>query len=134
MHLMISGMVAATSLWLAPAVSLTTADPREDLDAFIPHAVSLLESKQYRKALEALIEPETLKGILEKEKKSLEEFAIWFGTEKAPRLLDMLRAIRGTKPELSDEGTKAIFRLEEPVNGRRSIRFMKTGKHWSVVN
>jgi hypothetical protein len=134
MHLTTLAIVASTSLCLAPAVSGTDADPRENLETFVTHGISVLESKQYVKAVELLVEPEALKKILEKDMKSLEEFATWFGENKAVRLLDVLRAIRGTKPELSDDGTKATFTIEQRVYGKSTIRFLKTGNLWSIVN
>jgi hypothetical protein len=134
MHLISLVLVASTSLFLAPAVTGTEADPREDLNSLVPHAISLLETKQYVKALEALAEPEVLKKSLEREKRALDEFAMRFGETKAAILLDALRSIRGKKSELSADGTKATFALDQPAGGKGKVVFIKTGKLWSIQN
>jgi hypothetical protein len=134
MFLFSQALVASTWLVLAPAVTGTDADPREDLNLLIPHAISLLEAKQYVKAVETLAEPEVLKKALEREKKTLDDFAAHFAEQKAAHLLDALRSIRGKKPELSADGTKATFALDQPLGPKKKISFIKTGKLWSIQN
>jgi hypothetical protein len=134
MSLATLALVVSTSLVLAPTVAGTDADPREDLNVLIPYGISLLETKQYAKAVETPAEPEMLKKVLQREKKSLDEFAAEFGDEKAEPLLKMLKSVRGTKPELSEDGTKATFTAEEQPNAKSKIVFIKTGKLWSIKN
>ena len=132
MSLISPAFVASMSLVLAPAVAGTEADPREDLNLLIPHAISLIETKQYAKAVETLAEPEALKKALEREKKTLDDFAAHFAEQKAAQLLEALRSIRGLKPELSADGTKATFPLDQPLGPKKTITFIKTGKLWSI--
>jgi hypothetical protein len=128
---LISGMLLlATSAGLAPVVPGPEADPREDLDQLIPYTISLLESKQYAKVLETLIEPDRLQKELEEMNKSLEEVAAEFGEAEALRALEVLRQIRGKKPDLRENGTKAVYTLDQQVGTVKSFSFTKKNKLW----
>ncbi len=132
MHLTALAICVSTSLFLAPAVADTALDPREDLDALIPHAISLLESKQYGKLIETLMEPEHVRALIQKKNKTLAELAEEFDPAEADRGLRIFRAILGKKPTLSDDGTKATYTLDQPVGTAKSITFVKKGKLWWV--
>jgi hypothetical protein len=134
MHMTFLAGFVSTSLLLAPAVPGTEPDPREDLNLLISHAVSLLETKQYAKAIETLADPEALKKALEREKKSIDELAASFAEDKAGPLLEVLKSIRGTKPELSDEGRRASFSIDHPEIPKKKLIFAKNGKLWSLQN
>lgn len=107
-------------------------ESREALETAIPDGIRLLESKEYKAFVENFVPPADLKKIIEGT--SLEEFAKNFGERKAPRLLEVLKEIKGTKPSLDDKGTKATFALKEEKHGKKSITFVKVAKLWYLKN
>jgi len=107
-------------------------ESREILETSIPEGIRLLEAKEHKAFVEIFVPPADLKKITEGT--SLEEFAKKFGERKAPRLLEILKEIKGTKPSLDDNGTKATFALKEEKNGKKSITFVKIDKYWYIKN
>ena len=107
-------------------------DPRENLDAAIPEAIRLLEKKDYEGLLKAFVAPKDFEMITAD--KPLADFAKWFGEEKAPKLLAVLNAVKGTTPTLSEDKLLATFELKEPVEGKRDIQFKKIDKYWYIKN
>ena len=58
-----------------------------------------------------------------------------FADEKAAELLKVLKDIKGKKPELEDDGNRAVFKFEkEVVKGLKQIRFQKVEKRWTLLN
>ncbi len=108
------------------------ADPRENLDTAIPDGIRLLEAKEYVKFLKAYAPPDGLAKFAEAG--GLEKFAAEFGQSKGPRLLAVLKKIKGTKPELDETGQIATYRFEEAVGGKNNIVFMKRDKYWHIKN
>jgi hypothetical protein len=53
---------------------------------------------------------------------------------KAESLLSVLRQIKDQQPELKENGTKAVFKIKAPVNGKEEIGFSKIGKFWYIDN
>ena len=107
-------------------------ESREALETAIPEGIRLLEAKENEAFVEIFVPPADLKKITEGT--SLEEFAKRFGERKAPRLLEIFKEIKGTKPSLDDNGTKATFALKEEKDGKKAITFVKVDKYWYLKN
>ena len=107
-------------------------ESREALETAIPEGIRLLEAKEYEAFVEIFVPPADLKKITEGT--SLEKFAKRFGERKAPRLLEIFKEIKGTKPSLDDNGTKATFALKEEKDGKKAITFVKVDKYWYLKN
>jgi hypothetical protein len=128
--LLISSLVISL---VTPAVAQDVKpESREALETAIPEGIRLLEAKEYKVFVEIFVPPADLKKIIEGS--SLEEFAKKFGERKAPRLLEILKEIKGTKPSLDDNGTEATFSLKEEKDGKKSITFIKVDKYWYIKN
>lgn len=136
-------MIPVFALLVLPAVAADKAetDPRDELKTAIPHAIKLLESKQYETFLKSYLSPEDRRRILAQT--SLKRFAKIFAEEKADRLLKLLRAIGDQTPTLTENGTVAEYTVKEmpkegeaneTVKGKNSIRFKKIDEHWTIVN
>jgi hypothetical protein len=107
-------------------------DPREKVDTAVPEGIRLLDAKEYSSFLQKFVPPDDLKKLTMKA--PLDEFAKEFGQTHAPRLLKVLQAIRGTNPTLVADGMLATFPLKEPIEGKKSITFIKVGKFWYIQN
>ncbi len=128
--LLISSLVFS---FVTPVVAQDVkAESRETLETLIPEGIRILEAKEYKTFVEIFVPPDELKKITEGT--SLEEFAKTFGERKAPRLLEILKEIKGTKPSLDDNGTKATFVLKEEKDGKKAITFVKVDKYWYIQN
>lgn len=65
------------------------------------------------------------------QRKSAEGFA----EDKAQLLLDVLIALRGRAPQLSDDGTEAVFDLSDfPEAPSDSITLKRVGGRWYIAN
>jgi hypothetical protein len=125
-------VVERTIVAIASPQSAQAADPRrEKLDTAISEAVRLLESNEYVAFLERYMAPQELERLKER---PLQEFAQRFGEDKAPRLLRVLKMITGTTPTLDPDGTKAVYQLSDPIEGKSSITFFKVDKYWYIAN
>lgn len=107
-------------------------ESRESLETIVPEGIRLLEAKEHKVFVEVFVPPTDLKKITEGT--SMEEFVKMFGDRKAARLLDVLKDIKGTKPSLEDNGTKATFTLNQEIGGKKSIAFVKVEKYWYIKN
>lgn len=107
-------------------------ESREKLETLITEGIQLLEAKNYKGFIELYLLPAELKkhtkGI------SLEEFAKRFGEQEAPHLIECLKEIKGTKPSLEDNGTKATFAWKPQKGGVVWITFVKVDKYWYIAN
>lgn len=108
------------------------AKDRESLETIIPVGIVLLEAKEYELFLKTFVPPDELKKITEKT--PLERFAKEFSERKAPRILEVLKEIKGTKPNLTDSDKKAVFTLKEEIASKNSITFLKIEKYWYIQN
>jgi hypothetical protein len=107
-------------------------DFREDLKTAIPEGIRMLEAKEYVAFIKAFVEPELLKKIIGNG--PIEKFAEIFGKAKAESLLNVLQQIKDQQPELKENGTKAVFKIKDPVNGKDEIKFNKIEKFWYIDN
>src|SRR5262249_44094590 len=118
-----------TPLLAAPAEP-EPGKPQEKLETAIPHGIKLLEDKKYAEFLKMYAPPDLVKKLGD----GLPKFAEGFGKDKAKDLLGALKEIKGTKPELTDEGKKATFKLKTTIAGRDSMTWYKKDKNWYVGN
>jgi hypothetical protein len=117
--------------------SSQSSNPMENLDTVIPHGIRLLEAGKYKEFIEAFMPPESQKK--KAQRKSMEEIAKEFGEKKAPRMLTALKAIKGTKPTLEDDGKNKTARFAFPEGaiegqGPKSIVFVLIEKSWYIGN
>ena len=106
------------------------ADPREKLDTAIPEAIRLLEAKDYATLLKEFVLPDDFKKITANVK--LEDFAKQFGEDKAADALKALKSLKDKKPEMSADGTKATFKLDDPQS--KPMVWMKVDKYWYIAD
>ena len=107
-------------------------DPRETLETAVPEGIRLLRAKEYKTFVESFVAPDDLKKITEKT--PLEELLKEFIEQKAPKLLESLEEIKGTKPSLDSAGTKATFAFKKEIDGKNGIIFVKVGEFWYIMN
>jgi hypothetical protein len=114
-------------------LSSESAKPSENLDTAIPHGITLLEGSKHKEFLETFVPPEQFKKMTET--KGVEEFVAAFGKEKAARLLAVLKAIKGAKPTMEDDGKKATFDIPGDAGGvKKTITFLRIENRWYIGN
>ena len=125
----------ATIFASALAVSATAQgakpDPRESFETAIPEAIRLLEAKEVLTLIKQFVHPDDLK-TLQDQGKTPEQLAERFTEKKAERLLTVLKEIKDKKPELNEDGSQAMFKVDDKPGGR--ILFHKSGKLWYIRN
>jgi hypothetical protein len=124
--------LAAVVGFAALVTAQAKADPREKLETAIPKAIRLLEAKEYETFLKTFIAPDDFKKVTKDV--SLEEFAMRFGKDHAATLLQVLKAVKGTKPTLDPDGTKATFKHDIKGAPKDSITFVKVDNFWYIQN
>lgn len=108
-------------------------ETRQDLGKLVPEVIRLLEAKEYVPVLKAVVPPETLKKLTEKQ--SLEKFAEEFGKDKAATLLAALKAVKDVKPKMSEDGSKAEFGVPDGAGEeKRGVIFKRVDKNWYIQN
>ena len=110
----------------------TKTDPRETLKMVIAEAIRLLENKEYEPFLKQFVAPDDLKHILKD--MTMDEFVTLFGENKAHLLLRGLKGIENKEPELDKDGQKATFLFKQPIDGKKSITFVKVDSYWYIAD
>lgn len=108
------------------------ADPREKVDTAVLEGIRLLEAKDYVKFLKEFVAPDDFKNLTAKG--TLEEFAKKFGENKGPRLLQVLKSIKDSKPTLDKDEKTATYEMKESIGGKKEIKFKKIDKYWYIQN
>ena len=101
---MISSLLVLLTL-AAPAIDQDAADasqPQAALATAIPHALALIESKQYEKFIRQYAVPSQLKKVLKQ--KTLDEIVRGFAKDHAARILLILKADPGEAAEHQHRG------------------------------
>lgn len=107
-------------------------DPRENVDTAVKEAIRLVEAKEIATFIMQFAHPDDLKKILKG--KTIEELAEQFSAQKSANLLLALKEIDGKKPELSEDGTQAMFKVDLKTAPGGRIVFQKSGKLWYIRN
>lgn len=106
---------------------------REKLDTVIPECIKLLEAKEYIKLLEAMVEPDHLNKLKEKEG-GMEGFVEQFRKRKAGDLLKVLKEVKGRSPSMEENGTVATYEVNVEGFSKKAIKFRKHDKYWYIMN
>lgn len=130
-HLMFSFVIA--SFLIAPAIGQDVKpEEREKLETLIPAGIRLIEANEFEKLIKVFAPPEALKEITSV--LTMQELVENFKEDKGPQLLKIFKEIKEAKPELSDDGKTAVYKLKEAVGSKESITFKKIEKYWYLEN
>ena len=110
----------------------TKPNPFEKLDTAIPEGIQLLEKKEYVKFLSNFVTPSDLVEI--KKTMKLEDLGKMFGGSRGADMLKAFKEIEKAKPELSDDGKNATYKLKVPIGNKDQITFVKIKKLWHIKN
>lgn len=109
------------------------AHPQESLETAIPHAIKLMQDKNFKDLLEGYVPPEELKRM--KESGAFEEVVEKFREgAKSKQLLQALKETQSLTPEYNDEKTLATFKSdkEDSPLKNRPLKFVKVEKLWYI--
>lgn len=106
---------------------------REKLDTVIPGCIKLLEAKEHVKLLEAIVEPDQLDKLKEKEG-GMDAFAMQFGKKKAEMLLKVLKEVKGRNPTMEENGIIASYEVNVEGFPKKALKFRKVDKCWYIMN
>ena len=130
-HLMFSFAIA--SILIAPAIGQDVKpEEREKLETLIPAGIRLIEAKEFEKLIKVFAPPEALKEITSV--MTMQELVENFKEDKAPQLLTIFKEIKEAKPELSEDGKTAVYKLKESVGSKETVTFRKIEKYWYLEN
>ncbi|MGF1580245.1 MAG: hypothetical protein ACFCD0_12855 [Gemmataceae bacterium] len=118
--------------FVVPASGQTDPKVFQKLETAIPEGIRMLEAKKYEPFLKNFVPPELYKKITSKI--TPQKFSQEFAKRNAPRLLQVLKEIKGKTPTYSNEGMRATYELTAPIAGKKSISFNKINNHWYVKN
>jgi len=124
--IVLGGTLLAASF--AAAEDPALADPRADIATLIPHAIKILEAKEYARFIQELASPASVKN-LEKQPGGIEEAAKQYESAAGPVILGILKNMGNQKPVKSPDGKRAIFRAKGSKGGYQ-ITLVKSGDHW----
>lgn len=107
--------------------------PQESLETAVPHAIKLLEDKNYKDLLDGYIPPDDLKAM--KDAGTYELVVKRFGEgSKAKQLMQALKETQSLKPEFNEDKTRATFKSEkeDSLLKTRPMEFIKVDKRWYI--
>jgi hypothetical protein len=138
MALFFFGLAGAAGVAAAEAQSPeanAAAKPAGTLDEAITNGIQLLEKLKFREFLETYMTPEMVRRT--EARFGMEKFTKEFAEDTALRMLAVLNGIKGTKPELLEDGTKAKFDFTKPRppgtgKAPQWILFTKIGERWYI--
>lgn len=104
------------------------ADPRAEIATLIPHAIQLLEAKDYGRFVKELASPASVKKI-EATPGGIEEAAKQYESAAGPVILAILKNMGNQKPVKSADGKRAVFRAKGTKGGYQ-ITLVKSGDFW----
>ena len=106
------------------------ADPRAEPASAVRYALTLLEQKKYAEFIRACATPDELAALV-KRHGSVEKAGDVYGSSERPVvMLRMLQAATTIAPEISGDGTRAVFRFREPIGRDRSLTLQKIASLW----
>ena len=134
----LSVLAVAVLLVLGLGVTIQTKeqpDAREELATAIPAAIRLLNEEKYEDFVRSYMDPKEIDRFDEEQ---LKTFVEGFAVRKAPRILKILKAIEGKKPELDEKGGTATFEHGLKIGPEdapsSTIIFKKVEKFWYIEN
>lgn len=108
-----------------------------ELQAALAQAVQLLRAHDVVGMIQFLMPPEDVQKLLQQLNVATPEEAVALMRQRMPTLdkqadetLQVLLAIQGHTPEMSLDGTQAIFKLESPIGNNQALTFVKIDGHW----
>lgn len=126
-------LVIACLFGVAIAEEAKKADPRSTPETALTEAVRLLEAKDYVNMIKNFFPPEDLKQVLA-QGSTMEQFALDFGKNGAPRMLNVLKGIKDVKPEVISDA-KVLFKVPDGVDKEiRAVQFIKIEGLWYIAN
>ena len=94
--------------------------------------LALAEKGNYAELIQTMVEPTAFKALTEDE--DLETIAAEFKDDEGPGFIKALQRIKDTAPEMSADGTTAIWPLPEGIGGEDELKlFLKDGR-WYIAN
>lgn len=108
------------------------ANPQTALSTAIPHALALIEEKQYEKFIRQYAVPAELKEILKQ--KTMDELVRGFAKDHAARITSALSRIRSEEPHLNAGGTVAEYPVKIKNFSQKKIVFEKISGRWYLRN
>lgn len=108
------------------------ANPQAALSTAIPHALTLIEGKQYEKFIRQYAVPAELKKILKQ--KTMDELVRGFAKDHAEKITLILNRIGSEKPHFSANGTVAEYPVEIKNFSQKKLVFEKISGRWYLRN
>jgi hypothetical protein len=129
---MTTGLLLAALVFSGVVQSSATqpADPRREPASAIKEAIRLLEARDYAAFVKTCMRPSELEEMLVKHK-TVEEVAKEFAqSDRAARMLDVLKAASTMTPVMNADGTRANYTFEKPVGGAKRLSLAKVDGLW----
>jgi len=109
------------------------AGPQADLNAAVAAGIYYAKSQDLVGYAKTLVPPDVLAEPLKI--MPLEEFAVKAAespetAQGAANMLEILTSIQNKTPSLNDDGTRASYSIDPPVDGHKVITFNKIGGFW----
>jgi len=127
-------------------LELSADDPHASPQTLIPELINLLEDDDFTGYLKANLPPSALEAAMrEADVSSIEELAqknfptsgslAKLTDQYKLNTLETLQLIQNQAPVLDTENeiTKAIYTLNPPINGKKTVTFMKIGGLWYLI-
>ncbi len=131
-HIVFVATLSVSALLASPE----SPDPRENVDTAISTAIRLLEERDYERLVQWFIHPDDSQNIASRRDLNRALRPLGPG-DKASHMLTILRSIKDSRAQYSDDGTIASFEI--PWHGLargasiRTIQFRKSGKFWYLT-
>jgi hypothetical protein len=109
--------------------------PPPDLKQFIAHATEIYRGQDFAEIVK-LMPPQEVQILQPRGKNlSLDELAGLLRERptayaSADINLRELQAVQGKIPEMQDDGTRAVYKLDTPISGQTQVVFVKIGDRW----
>lgn len=137
LFLLVSLLSLGAPLVSAADDATSNESPGKDLDGAFTHIIRLLETGEIKAFIETYAHPDDLRKIQEKE--SIDKLVEGFKKEKAEKLLVLFKALKGAKPELTDDGKTATYQIPKEAEGgedipRKPLVFARVGDRWYIRN
>lgn len=121
-----------------PAVTSTAEPtPQSDLNALFTQTIPLLEAHDVVAVIKTLMPPDETKAMMEElHVSTVEDVAAALRLrmpdmdKRVDDMLQAMRAVQGTTPELNTDGTQATYKVDPPIGDNNDLRFVKIDGNW----